>query len=167
MAHATAATVAQGAAVSKPLRDRLAFSLLMSGGMVTLMSFYNMCIHHWFQFTAAEWLLAAAVRWPIAFALTNTLSNVLLAKVSLPAFTRIAKEGTWLHRHLRPVAKVCTMVPFMTLLAAFLLADTLAQVPIVWLVTFVTTLPAAIVANIYFVDPVARRIFQAVFGRPF
>ncbi len=48
--------VAKPSTKKRPLHKQLAFTLFMTGGMVTLMSLYNTALHTWFNFTLFDWL---------------------------------------------------------------------------------------------------------------
>ena len=82
--------VAKTPTKKRPLHKQLTFTLFMTGGMVTLMSLYNTALHTWFNFTLFDWLSGMLLRWPIAFAVSLTIGDVIAKRVLMPLVRKIA-----------------------------------------------------------------------------
>lgn len=162
-----AASATGSPAKKRPLHKQLAFTLFMTGGMVTLMSLYNMALHTWFQFTVTDWLIALFLRWPIAFVTSLTLGDFVAKRLIMPLARKAAAPRGWIASHLMPFCKVNAMVPFMTLFASLLSVGTSSDLLPLWAFTYVTTLPAALIANVTLVGPAARKLYSLVFGEKF
>ncbi len=162
-----AASAMKTSAKKRPLRKQLAFTLFMTGGMVTLMSLYNMALHTWFQFTVVDWLVALFLRWPIAFATSLTLGDFVAKRLIMPLVRKTAAPNGWIASHLMPFCKVNAMVPFMTLFASLLSVGFSSDLLPLWAFTYVTTLPAALAVNVTLVGPAARKLYSLVFGEKF
>lgn len=150
-----------------PLHKQLTFTLFMTGGMVTLMSLYNMALHTWFQFTVVDWLIALFLRWPIAFATSLTLGDFVAKRLIMPLVRKTVAPNGWIASHLIPFCKVNAMVPFMTFFASLLSVGVSSDLFPLWAFTYVTTLPAALAANVALVGPAARKLYSLVFGEKF
>ena len=151
----------------RPLHKQLVFTLFMTGGMVTLMSLYNMALHTWFQFTIVEWLVALLLRWPIAFVMSLTLGDFVAKRLIMPLVRKVAAPNGWMSSHLIPFCKVNAMVPAMTFFASLLSVGFSADLFPLWAFTYVTTLPAALAANVTLVGPAARKLYGIVFKEKF
>lgn len=162
-----AASATGSPAKKRPLHKQLAFTLFMTGGMVTLMSLYNMALHTWFQFTVADWLVALFLRWPIAFATSLTLGDFVAKRLFMPLVRKVAAPNGWIASHLMPFCKVNAMVPFMTLFASLLSVGVSSDLLPLWAFTYVTTLPVALIANVTLVGPAARKLYSLAFGEKF
>ncbi len=81
----------------RPLHKQLAFTLLMTGGMVTLMSLYNTALHTWFNFTLFDWLSGMLLRWPIAFVTSLTIGDVIAKRALMPLVRKMASPS-WMDR---------------------------------------------------------------------
>ena len=162
-----AVSATKDSARRRPLHKQLVFTLFMTGGMVTLMSLYNMALHTWFHFTVVEWLVALLLRWPIAFATSLTLGDFIAKRLTMPLVRRFAAPNGWIASHLVPFCKVNTMVPFMTLFASVLSVGFSSDLLPLWAFTYVTTLPVALAANVTLVGPAARKLYGFVFGEKF
>ena len=159
--------VAKTPTKKRPLHKRLTFALFMTGGMVTLMSLYNTALHTWFNFTLFDWLSGMLLRWPIAFAISLTIGDVIAKRVLMPFVRKIASPTGWIASHITPFCKVNAMVPFMTFFASLLSAGISQDLLPLWAFTYVTTLPAALAVNVTLVGPVARKMYSLVFGEKF
>ena len=162
-----ASSAAKNPAKKRPLHKQLVFALFMTGGMVTLMSLYNMALHTGFRFTVAEWLMALFLRWPIAFATSLTLGDFVAKRLLMPLVRKVAAPNGWIASHLMPFCKVNAMVPFMTLFASLLSVGVSSDLLPLWAFTYVTTLPAALAANVLLVGPASRKLYSLVFGEKF
>ena len=160
--HASAAP-----APARPLHKKLAFTLFMTGGMVTLMSLYNTALHTWFSFGLIDWVYALLLRWPIAFVASLTVGNFIAERAVKPLTERFCVENGWIARHMKPFCKVNAMVPIMTFAASLLSAGLSADLLPMWVFTYATTLPVALAANVTVVGPVARRLYRVVFREAF
>ena len=159
--------VAKAPAKKRPLHKQLTFALFMTGGMVTLMSLYNTALHTWFNFTLFDWLSGMLLRWPIAFAISLTIGDVVAKRVLMPLVRKKVSPTGWIASHIIPFCKVNAMVPFMTFFASLLSAGISQDLLPLWAFTYVTTLPAALTANVALVGPVARKMYSLVFGEKF
>ncbi len=162
-----AASATKDPAKKRPLHKQLAFTLFMTGGMVTLMSLYNMALHTWFHFTVIGWLISLLLRWPIAFATSLTLGDFIAKHLVMPIVRKFAAPNGWIVSHLVPFCKVNTMVPFMTLFASILSVGFSSDLLLLWAFTYVTTLPVALAANVALVGPAVRKLYSLVFGEKF
>ena len=159
--------VAKAPTKKRPLHKQLTFALFMTGGMVTLMSLYNTALHTWFNFTLFDWLSGMFLRWPIAFVASLTIGDVVAKRVLMPLVRKKASPTGWIASHITPFCKVNAMVPFMTFFASLLSAGISQDLLPLWAFTYVTTLPAALTANVALVGPVARKMYSLVFGEKF
>lgn len=139
----------------------------MTGGMVTLMSLYNTALHTWFNFTLFDWLSGMFLRWPIAFVASLTIGDVVAKRVLMPLVREKVSSTGWIASHITPFCKVNAMVPCMTFFASLLSAGISQDLLPLWAFTYVTTLPAALAANVALVGPVARKMYSLVFGEKF
>lgn len=139
----------------------------MTGGMVTLMSLYNTALHTWFNFTLFDWLSGMFLRWPIAFVASLTIGDVVAKRVLMPLVRKKVSPTGWIASHITPFCKVNAMVPCMTFFASLLSAGISQDLLPLWAFTYVTTLPAALTANVALVGPVARKMYSLVFGEKF
>ena len=160
-------SVAKAPTKKRPLHKQLTFALLMTGGMVTLMSLYNTALHTWFNFTLFDWLSGMFLRWPIAFVASLTIGDVVAKRVLMPLVRKKVSPSGWIASHIIPFCKVNAMVPFMTFFASLLSAGISQDLLPLWAFTYVTTLPAALTANVALVGPVARKMYSLVFGEKF
>ena len=159
--------VAKAPTKKRPFHKQLTFALFMTGGMVTLMSLYNTALHTWFNFTLFDWLSGMFLRWPIAFVASLTIGDVVAKRVLMPLVRKKVSPTGWIASHITPFCKVNAMVPFMTFFASLLSAGISQDLLPLWAFTYVTTLPAALAANVALVGPVARKIYSLVFGEKF
>lgn len=160
-------SVAKATTKKWPLHKQLTFALFMTGGMVTLMSLYNTALHTWFNFTLFDWLSGMFLRWPIAFVASLTIGDVVAKRVLMPLVRKKVSSTGWIASHITPFCKVNAMVPFMTFFASLLSAGISQDLLPLWAFTYVTTLPAALAANVVLVGPVARKMYSLVFGEKF
>lgn len=160
-------SVAKSPTKKRPLHKQLTFALFMTGGMVTLMSLYNTALHTWFNFTLFDWLSGMFLRWPIAFVASLTIGDVVAKRVLMPLVRKKVSPTGWIASHITPFCKVNAMVPFMTFFASLLSAGISQDLLPLWAFTYVTTLPAALAANVALVGPVARKMYSLVFGEKF
>ena len=160
-------SVAKAPTKKRPLHKQLTFALLMTGGMVTLMSLYNTALHTWFNFTLFDWLSGMFLRWPIAFVASLTIGDVVAKRVLMPLVRKKASPTGWIASHITPFCKVNAMVPFMTFFASLLSAGISQDLLPLWAFTYVTTLPAALAVNVTLVGPLARKMYCLVFGEKF
>lgn len=151
----------------RPLHKQLTFTLFMTGGMVTLMSLYNTALHTWLNFTLFDWLSGMLLRWPIAFAVSLTIGDVIAKRVLMPLARKIASPSGWIASHIVPFCKVNAMVPFMTFFASLLSVGISQDLLPLWAFTYVTTLPAALAVNVTLVGPLARKMYCLAFGEKF
>lgn len=151
----------------RPLHKQLTFTLFMTGGMVTLMSLYNTSLHTWFNFTLFDWLSGMLLRWPIAFVASLTIGDVVAKRVLMPLVRKIASPSGWIASHITPFCKVNAMVPCMTFFASLLSVGISQDLLPLWAFTYVTTLPAALTANVALVGPLARKMYRLAFGEKF
>ena len=159
--------VAKATTKKRPLHKQLTFTLFMTGGMVTLMSLYNTALRTWFNFTLFDWLSGMLLRWPIAFAVSLTIGDVIAKSVLMPLARKIASPSGWIASHIIPFCKVNAMVPFMTFFASLLSVSISQDLLPLWAFTYVTTLPAALTANVALVGPLARKMYRLAFGEKF
>lgn len=159
--------VAKAPTKKRPLHKQLTFALFMTGGMVTLMSLYNTALHTWFNFTLFDWLSGMFLRWPIAFVASLTIGDVVAKRVLMPLVRKKVSPTGWITSHIIPFCKVNAMVPCMTFFASLLSAGISQDLLPLWAFTYVTTLPAALAANVALVGPVARKLYSLVFGEKF
>ena len=159
--------VAKAPTKKRPLHKQLTFALFMTGGMVTLMSLYNTALHTWFNFTLFDWLSGMFLRWPTAFVASLTIGDVVAKRVLMPLVRKKVSPTGWIASHITPFCKVNAMVPFMTFFASLLSAGISQDLLPLWAFTYVTTLPAALAANVALVGPVARKMYSLVFGEKF
>ena len=160
-------SVAKAPTKKRPLHKQLTFALFMTGGMVTLMSLYNTALHTWFNFTLFNWLSGMFLRWPIAFVASLTIGDVVAKRVLMPLVRKKVSPTGWIASHIIPFCKVNAMVPCMTFFASLLSAGISQDLLPLWAFTYVTTLPAALAANVALVGPVARKMYSLVFGEKF
>ena len=160
-------SVAKATTKKRPLHKQLTFALFMTGGMVTLMSLYNTALHTWFNFTLFDWLSGMFLRWPIAFVASLTIGDVVAKRVLMPLVRKKVSPTGWIASHITPFCKVNAMVPCMTFFASLLSAGISQDLLPLWAFTYVTTLPAALAANVALVGPVARKMYSLVFGEKF
>lgn len=163
--HASGAEAAP--APARPLHKQLAFTLFMTGGMVSLMSLYNTALHTWFSFGLLDWACALLLRWPLAFAASLTVGDFIASRVIDPIVRRFASPNGWIASHMKPFCKVNAMVPVMTLAASLLSVGFSGDLLPLWAFTYVTTLPVALAANVAVVGPAARKLYKLVFGERF
>ena len=161
------ASVAKAPTKKRPLHKQLTFALFMTGGMVTLMSLYNTALHTWFNFTLFDWLSGMFLRWPIAFVASLTIGDVVAKRVLMPLVRKKVSPTGWIASHIIPFCKVNAMVPCMTFFASLLSVGISQDLLPLWAFTYVTTLPAALAANVALVGPVARKMYSLVFGEKF
>ena len=159
--------VAKAPTKKRPLHKQLTFALFMTGGMVTLMSLYNTALHTWFNFTLFDWLSGMFLRWPTAFVASLTIGDVIAKRVLMPLVRKKVSPTGWIASHITPFCKVNAMVPCMTFFASLLSAGISQDLLPLWAFTYVTTLPAALAANVALVGPVARKMYSLVFGEKF
>ena len=159
--------VAKAPTKKRPLHKQLTFALFMTGGMVTLMSLYNTALHTWFNFTLFDWLSGMFLRWPTAFVASLTIGDVVAKRVLMPLVRKKVSPTGWIASHITPFCKVNAMVPCMTFFASLLSAGISQDLLPLWAFTYVTTLPAALAANVALVGPVARKMYSLVFGEKF
>lgn len=161
------ASVAKAPTKKRPLHKQLTFALFMTGGMVTLMSLYNTALHTWFNFTLFDWLSGMFLRWPIAFVASLTIGDVVAKRVLMPLVRKKVSPTGWIASHIIPFCKVNAMVPCMTFFASLLSVGISQDLLPLWAFTYVTTLPAALIANVALIGPVARKMYSLVFGEKF
>ena len=159
--------VAKAPTKKRPLHKQLTFALFTTGGMVTLMSLYNTALHTWFNFTLFDWLSGMFLRWPTAFVASLTIGDVIAKRVLMPLVRKKVSPTGWIASHITPFCKVNAMVPCMTFFASLLSAGISQDLLPLWAFTYVTTLPAALAANVALVGPVARKMYSLVFGEKF
>lgn len=159
--------VAKTPTKKRPLHKQLTFTLFMTGGMVTLMSLYNTALHTWLNFTLFDWLSGMLLRWPIAFAVSLTIGDVIAKRVLMPLARKIESPSGWIASHIVPFCKVNAMVPFMTFFASLLSVGISQDLLPLWAFTYVTTLPAALAVNVTLVGPLARKMYCLAFGEKF
>jgi hypothetical protein len=140
------------------------FTLLMTLFMVYVMICYNIALDKG-NMRNEIFLMAfheLIIMWPAAFIIEMLFGEKIAMKLSQRIITPVMKNTILMILAISAMT-VCVMCPVMSLLAVLLFKNPGTEIIAVWINTIVFNFPMALFSQVFFVGPLVRFIFGAMF----
>lgn len=141
------------------------FTLITSGLMIFIMGVYNVAVHtgglkySTFVYASRSFLLEWLIGFFLAFFIAGRVAKHFAFKVATP------QDRTVFIILCIQTFTVCVMVPLMSMVGTIEQNGLTVELPVIWLQTVAINFVMALPLQMFFVGPVCRRIFRAIFKR--